>query len=85
MDHPKEDHNKREFKPQIMDEILDLPKNTATEYVIKYFWYICPDFSFILQIIKSSQGIKIIQTRNFTIFILYATIFGQFMVAFYFS
>ena len=60
MDHPKEGHNKREFKPQIIDEILDLPKNTATEYVIRYFWYICPDFSFILQIIKASQGIKII-------------------------
>ena len=35
MDHPKENHNEREFKPQIIDEILDLPKNAATECVIK--------------------------------------------------
>ena len=32
------------------------------------FGYICPGFSFILQIIKASQSIKIIRTRNFTVF-----------------
>ena len=37
VDHPKEDHNKQEFKPQIIGEILDLSKNTATEYVISHF------------------------------------------------
>ena len=67
-----------------MEEILDQPKNTTTEYVISHFWYTCPGFSFILQIIKASEGIKLIQTRNFTIFTAYVTIFGQFMAAFYF-
>ena len=33
VDYPKEDHNEREFKAQIIGEILDLTKNTATEYV----------------------------------------------------
>ena len=32
-----EDDNEREFKFQIIGEILDLPKNTATEYGIKHF------------------------------------------------
>ena len=32
-DHPKEDHNEREIKPYITGEMLDLRKNTATEYV----------------------------------------------------
>ena len=29
MDHPKEDHNEREFKPLIIGEILDLPKKSS--------------------------------------------------------
>ena len=29
MDHPKEDHNEREFKPLITDEILDLPRKSS--------------------------------------------------------
>ena len=29
MDHPKEDHNEREFKPLLIDEILDLPKKSS--------------------------------------------------------
>ena len=29
VDHPKEDHNEREFKPLIIDEILDLPKRSS--------------------------------------------------------
>ena len=33
LDHPKEDHNEREIKPYITGEMLDLRKNTATEYV----------------------------------------------------
>ena len=29
VDHPKEDHNEREFKPPIIGEILDLPKKSS--------------------------------------------------------
>ena len=29
MDHPKEDHNEREFKPLIKGEILELPKKSS--------------------------------------------------------
>ena len=29
MDHPKEDHNEREFKPLIMSEILYLPEKSS--------------------------------------------------------
>ena len=29
VDHPKEDHNEREFKSLIIDEILDLPKKSS--------------------------------------------------------
>ena len=29
VDHPKEDHNEREFKPLIIGEILDLPKKSS--------------------------------------------------------
>ena len=29
MDHPKEDHNEREFKPLIIGEILELPKKSS--------------------------------------------------------
>ena len=44
VDHPKKDHNEWKFKLYIIGEILDLPKNTATEYVIRRFWYIRPGF-----------------------------------------
>ena len=30
MNHPKEDHNQREFKSYIIDRILDLPKKNST-------------------------------------------------------
>ena len=86
VDYPKENHNERKFKSYILDKILDLPINTATEYVIRHFWYVCLGFLFILQIIKAPQGIKIILNRNFTIFTMCVTIFEQFMGPFhYFS
>ena len=71
----KKGDNERDFKSYIIGEILDLPKPTATEYVIRHFWYICAGFSFMLQIIKASQSIKIIRIRNFPIF----NVFVQFL------
>ena len=54
-----------------MGEILDLPKNTATEYLVTHFLNTSPGFSFILQIITVSEGIKIMQTRNANFYCIY--------------
>ena len=38
VDHLKQYHNEGEFKSEIIGEILDLPKNTATKYVRRPQW-----------------------------------------------